>query len=245
MYQMNKTKKVVAFSVYGDDPVYSSGAIANAVAVGQFFPGWTARFYVDDSLPADLFCRLTDTGAEVVRMKRNGVADGMFWRFLPACDESIDAFVVRDADALLCPRNKYVVDEWLESGKQFHIVRDHPHHKSLILGGLWGGKGGLLPEIDSQIADFLEVEPDEYGADIRFLSKCIYPLIADSVLIHSDYVAFGDECVVPIRSPRLNDQWLGFPPMRGDVTLTRCQAFRALSDRGLVRLDFPAWLQRG
>ncbi len=231
---------VVSFSVYGDDLVYSSGAIANAIAVRQFFPGWIARFYVEDLLADRLGDRLLALGADVVAMRRQGNVDGMFWRFLAAGDDDIDAVIVRDVDALVCPRNKFVVDEWLQSGKDFHIVRDHPHHRHLILGGLWGVRGGVLPSISELIDAYRSVMgTDEYGDDIRFLSRTVYPLVASNALIHSDFVAFADEVVTPIVAPRLNFQWLGFPPARGEISDLRQQNFRLLADQGLQRYEIP------
>ena len=28
---------------------------------------------------------------------------------------------------------------WLDSNLTFHVMRDHPHHRTEILGGMWGG----------------------------------------------------------------------------------------------------------
>lgn len=36
------------------------------------------------------------------------------------------------------------VDEWLESGKMFHVMRDHPGHNMHILCGMWGARWDLL-----------------------------------------------------------------------------------------------------
>ena len=232
-------KRVVSFSVYGDDFVYSSGAIANAIAVRQFFPGWMARFYIEDILADSLRSRLEELGAEVVVMKRKGAVDGTFWRFLAAGEIGLDAVIVRDVDALLCPRNRFVVDEWLLSKKDFHIIRDHPHHRSLVLAGLWGARGGLLRDIAPLISEFQgATADDEWGADQRFLARYVYPLVAKNSFIHSDFIAFGDEVVHPIIARRFNSMWLGFPPARGETTEVRLRNFRALSGQGLQRLEY-------
>jgi len=129
------SKLVVSFSVYGDDRVYSSGAIANAIAVKQFFPGWIARFYVEDLLAKDLGNRLQELGTEVIEMQRKGNVDGMFWRFLTAGEPDIEAVIVRDVDALLCPRNRFVVDEWLLSHKAFISLETTPATSPLSSAG--------------------------------------------------------------------------------------------------------------
>lgn len=230
------SKLVVSFSVYGDDSIYSSGAIANAIAVKQFFPGWIARFYVEDSVAQDLRNRLRELGAEVVEMQRKGNVDGLFWRFLAAGDPGVGAVIVRDVDALLCPRDKFVVDEWLLSRKGFHIIRDHPSHQHLILGGLWGAKGGILPNISDLIDGYMRgMSSDEYGADIIFLSRVVYPLILSNSFIHSDFVAFAEELVNPIAVRRRYSQWLGFPPARGKLSEARQIDFKSSEGQGLKR----------
>lgn len=221
--------QIISFSVYGSDPVYSSGAIANAVAARQFFPGWTARFYVAESLAGPLPATLKALGAECVVMTQRTAHDGMFWRFLPAGDPDVDVMIVRDVDALLCPRNKAVVDLWLESDAAFHIIRDHPLHRSLILGGLWGARGGVLREMPALIERWSQ--SSDYGDDIRFLEQMIYPLVATRSLIHSDYVAYAGESVKPIPIPRQDDRWLGFPPARGEISDQRLEEFKLLRGR--------------
>jgi len=98
----------------------------------------------------------------------------------------------------------------------FHIIRDHPSHQPLILGGLWGAKGGTLPNISNLIDEYLcGLGNDEYGADIIFLSRIFYPLIASNSFFHSDFVVLGEEIVNPIDARSQYSQWLGFPPARG------------------------------
>ena len=45
-------------------------------------------------------------------------------------------------------------------------------------------------------------------AQIKFLANRIYPLIRNDVYIHSDFIAFGDESVKPIKVKR-NGLWIG------------------------------------
>jgi len=69
----------------------------------------------------------------------------MFWRFLPASDPDMDILIVRDTDSRLGLRERLAVNEWLESGKNFHIMRDHPQHGTLILGGMWECRKNVIP----------------------------------------------------------------------------------------------------
>ncbi|KAB7500862.1 hypothetical protein Anas_06871 [Armadillidium nasatum] len=45
----------------------------------------------------------------------------------------------RDLDSEVLRREYDAVSEWLNSTtKSLHIMRDHPHHRHQILGGIWG-----------------------------------------------------------------------------------------------------------
>lgn len=208
-------KLVISFSVYGDNDVYCSGAIANAVAIRQFFPGWVARFYVDDIVASKIRIQLENLGSEVIQMCKKKDPFPMFWRFLAAGDQDIEAIIVRDVDALLCPRDRKTVRQWLDSSKKFHIIRDQPNHRSLIMGGLWGCRGGVLKDIYSLINNYKRLHSvKEFNDDQRFLSNVIYPIISNSLYVSTDFIAYGDEEVHPIKLPHPQKRWLGFPATR-------------------------------
>ena len=65
---------------------------------------------------------------------------GMLWRFIPVLDPSVSVMVSRDLDSRLTSREQAAVEEWLESGLAFHVMRDNPHHGTEILGGMWGAR---------------------------------------------------------------------------------------------------------
>ena len=37
-------------------------------------------------------------------------------------------YLMRNLDSRLSIREKLAVDEWVSSGKRFHVMRDHPSH---------------------------------------------------------------------------------------------------------------------
>ena len=47
-------KRVISFGLYGSNPKYVTGALRNVELQPVFFPGWTVRFYVDDTVPLDV-----------------------------------------------------------------------------------------------------------------------------------------------------------------------------------------------
>jgi len=110
---------------------------------------------------------------------------GMFWRVYPASEEDVDIVIVRDCDSRLSLREKAAVEEWLASDKGFHIMRDHPHHNTEILGGMWGAKKGVVPKIKDFIDEY--VKGDFWQVDQNFLREKIYPIVKNNSFVHDEY----------------------------------------------------------
>jgi len=177
-------KKVISFSLWGDNPKYTIGAIKNAELIDTIYPGWIGRFYCGKSVPIDIIEILkTYTNVEVIEMEENGDWSGMFWRFY-ACEDS-DVMISRDTDSRLNLREKNAVDEWLNSDKDFHIMRDHPYHNALILGGMWGVKNGILKNIVDLIKNYNK--GDFWQVDQNFLREQIYPIVVNTSFVHDSY----------------------------------------------------------
>ena len=209
-------KKIISFSVYGDHPMYRVGALENVRLAARWYPGWTCRFYVSQEIPLACIEQLQAGNAEVVRKARKKHIDGMFWRFLPVDDDDVDALVVRDSDSRITEREALAVQEWGDNGAGFHIMRDHPLHQSLILGGLWGVRGECLHRMKQMIElwrwmRMLTGKGSFYrkGLDQDFLSQMVYPLIAHNVIIHSDLVRFEGERVTPFPTLRKHHEFVG------------------------------------
>ena len=47
-------KKVISFSLWGNDRKYTIGAIENAKLAKEHYPGWTCRYYIGKSVPEDI-----------------------------------------------------------------------------------------------------------------------------------------------------------------------------------------------
>lgn len=144
---------VVSMSFFGDfKSRYLAGVEKNAEAVRRYYPGWLMRVYVDgrkwredDDLAGfgcQMMCRFDFLDfcdvADVAGYGDLSRYSGSVWRFLPLGDSSVRRFIVRDLDAQIIQRDRDVVDDWISSGLSFHVIRDHPFHGAVILGGLWG-----------------------------------------------------------------------------------------------------------
>lgn len=173
-------KKIVSYSLYNKRPKDVINAIINCMLIPKIYPGWVARFYIDDSLPPCIEPLLrTFEHVEVVIMPRHKGSEAMLWRFLPA-SEYDTVMISRDADSWVSVREKVCVDEWLASKKNFHIIRDHCYHSQKIMGGMWGCRNYILPKMNEEVEKFSKDGTYDQG----FLRDVIYPNITHDLITH-------------------------------------------------------------
>ena len=179
-------KKIISYSLYNARTKDVVGAVVNCFLAKEIYKGWICRFYVDDSVPTQIrqalesfpHVEVVDMPSEVISGMAN---EKMLWRFLPASDEDVEVMISRDADSWLSHREKVCVDAFLESDKGFHIIRDHCYHCQKIMGGVWGVKNGVVPEM-SELIDMWKKSGQGY--DQGFLASLVYPKVVDTLLVH-------------------------------------------------------------
>ena len=180
-------KKVISFSIFGDGPKYTVGAIKNADLALAIYPDWECWFYVGTNVPESIIEELEKrSNSKVISMSdREPDWTGMFWRFEAASDKSVDVMISRDTDSRLSQREKDAVDGWLRSDKSFHIMRDHPAHATAILGGMWGVKHPRLADIKTLMSDY--IQGNFWQVDQNFLREIIYPIVRDDAVVHDEF----------------------------------------------------------
>ena len=181
-----KKQQVIAFTLFGSKPRYLRGALQNVLAARDLYPGWTCRFYVDDSVDATFLEVIEAEGAELVR-DTSGDRDLrhlLTRRFDVADDAKVGRFMVRDCDSVVNPREAAAVAQWIESGLPFHAMRDWWTHTDPMLAGLWGGIAGVFPDMSGRIAGFIGDKPLSTNWDQYFLRDQVWPAIRDQVMVH-------------------------------------------------------------
>ena len=178
-------KKVISFSLWGDNPKYCVGAVRNAELAPKIYPDWTCRFYISKFVNKEIIDSLANLNCEIVLKDEAGDWTGMFWRFEAGTDKDCEAVIFRDTDSRLNPREKAAVEEWLNSDKTFHIMRDHPAHAFPILGGMWGIKPNNKYDLDSLLKNFKK--ENHYGIDYNFFISVLYPLIGNDKIVHDEF----------------------------------------------------------
>ncbi len=195
-YQPNDTN-IISFSLWGNDPLYTHGAIINAMIAPYIYPEWRVRFYVDDSVPQKIINKLQTYGAEILTVKQTKKNyHKLFWRFLVSDDENVTRFICRDCDSRLNVREKNAVDAWVSSGQLFHIMRDSYMHAELILAGMWGGTSGVLPNIQHMISAFYNPFHEKW-IDQTWLAHMVWPIIKNKNLTHDTYYQYHQGEIFP------------------------------------------------
>ena len=187
-------KNIVAYSLWGDHPMYWVGALRNIELVNKFYPGFISRFYIDKNCRQDLIDTIKGENVEVILVDSKDSFHGMFWRFWASEDPDVDIFLSRDCDSRISEREATAVNEWLKSDKDFHIMRDHPYHTVPILGGMWGCRNGILRNIKvtKQIENWGRYSMK--GCDQYFLGELIYPYVRNRSMEHSEFnLRYGGE----------------------------------------------------
>ena len=222
-------KKVISFCLWEQDKEtrrdqphieqYYIGAILNADIAKKYWEDWICRYYIDSStVPESLITELKSRdNVEVVLFENNEGYFSTLWRFY-AIGDDLDYVICRDVDSRLNVRDKAAVDEWISSNEDFHIMRDHCQHTRPIAAGMFGAKGGVLPNM-SELINMARVKSKQqnqhnwFGIDQLFLEKIIYPYVKKRSLIHDEWtdptqLIFAGEKKRPFPIPReTGDGW--------------------------------------
>jgi hypothetical protein len=183
--------KYISFSLWGNSPIYNIGAIRNAELWKTIYPDWQMVIYYDTTVPIETISKLNELGVLTIDVTQKNLY-GMFWRFFAVDLPESEYCVFRDTDSRITIREKMAVDEWINSGKSIHVMRDHPYHMIPygndglgILGGMWGIKSNSIP-LTEMIERFRKDKNLSYGSDQTFL-KTIYSIFENDRTTHDEF----------------------------------------------------------
>ena len=181
-------RNVLSYSLYGQDPRYIDGALANSELYKDMFPGWSLRVYHDDSVPQDILEKLRKQDADLIDMSGSDL-NPMTWRFLASSDPTVARMCSRDLDSRLSFREFHAVDEWAHSTFKVHVIRDHPSHMEIrckMPGGMWCAQERVLKDMSRMIDSYSK--NTGYDMDQQFLAKIVWPKVRHVTMQH---VSFG------------------------------------------------------
>ncbi len=144
--------------------------------------------YYDESVNQEIINTLIDLNVIMVKSELSDCF-GRMWRFLPA-SEKIDYFISRDTDSRISLRDEVAINEWIESGKSFNIIREHPlGHAWWMNAGMWGCKGGVIKNIKSMMEEYFSTSNQKHDKflDQYFLRDIIYPIAKNDMILHDEF----------------------------------------------------------
>lgn len=202
----------ISFSLWGNNRMYVDGMFENLKLAPQIYPGWRVHIYTDGSTSASTLTQMHQMGAQITTVHHERPPwYNLFLRFLINDDLREGHYIIRDSDSRLSMRERLAVDQWIESGKAFHCMRDHPWHYGVkFLGGLWGCRAGYLPNMHSMVSQYLRERNLNdgqivKGIDQHFLGECVWPYVVNNRVEHDSLNLAGH-----------NDNTISFPRLRED-----------------------------
>ena len=186
-------KKILSYSLYGNKKKYCLGMLENLKINKEKLSEWETYIYYSDDVPNEYIELYKEYNPVLINCGKTDYKwEGMFWRFKLFNDKDIDIFLSRDADSRITNREIKFINEFIDSNKTFHIIRDHPGHGTEILGGTFGVKVKdfnskyKIKKIDEYILEYrkmyhknIQKQPDQH-----FLRDKIWPLIKNDNYCH-------------------------------------------------------------
>lgn len=169
--------KLITFSLWGSNPVYTVGALRNAELARELYPDWTCVFYCSRTVPIDTINKLSSADNVLVRdIQEDGDRRSAVCRFFPAEEDGVEYMISRDCDSRLSMREVLAVNDWINKGTDLHIMRDHPYHGGHpMLAGMWGVRGGVLKGITDAASNFVrELDGAYKNQDQDFLASWVW-----------------------------------------------------------------------
>lgn len=205
--------KYITYSVWGDNKVYTYGIIENVLDARKYYEGWIVRVHYNDTVPVPIIVWLKEQdNVQVVHHPGTQTkASNSLWRFedLFIKDATV---IVRDADSRFTQREVTLVNEWLSSSKDFHIIRDHKHHMVPIMAGAFGCRNNCLEyvgipmslininsvpmkyvgglELLNEFIKGIPMDRNKYLVDQIFLAQYVYIYVISTAIVHCSHNAY-------------------------------------------------------
>lgn len=146
-------KKVISFSLFGERLYYRQYLPAIIRSCLVLFPGWEIRVYHDETIFRHYY------GSALISLYRKGIinliymgksnamAKSMLWRLAPLWDENVELFLCRDLDYIPTLRERFLIEEFIQSKASVHTISDHDAHGIELMGGMIGFKNKNIKDL--------------------------------------------------------------------------------------------------
>lgn len=162
--------------------MYWLGLLNNIRLIPHVMPDWTPMVFTE---PGHFLTPILNE-LEVTTIPCENTYGNLFgttWRLYALGLPDITHVVCRDADSVITPKDAWCVEEWVKSGKTLHRIVDF-NSPFPVCTGCFGIKGGLYPDIEKQIHDFIPQYGSNYHCDEAFLKVTVWKDYQHDCLTH-------------------------------------------------------------
>jgi hypothetical protein len=185
-------KPIVSFTLFGTQMKYYVGAEKNIEDINRMLPEWEVRiYYHSDFILTDYLEKLKILNVNLVDVKdiklgeKESIHFPYFWRFLSFLEDAPS--IVRDLDSRFSEREVSYINSWINSDKDYFIIRDHPWH-SPVPSGLFGIKK-KIEFFENHMIDFISNNELIWGTDQTILQFYMEKIDMGSVF----YCGYDDQ----------------------------------------------------
>ena len=184
-------KKIISYSLFGDEPKYYVGAEKNIILNKELLPDWqTVIYFHPERIIKNYDLKLKELGATLIDVSsvtlggKDSAFYSYFWRFLAFLEDGLN--LSRDLDSRISTREVEYIKRWEESNKTYFIIRDHPWHAP-VPSGLFGIRNRVDKFVD-HLNTFIQTSDLRWGADQDVLYDYMQNIPREELL----YCGFDD-----------------------------------------------------
>ena len=182
-------------SLSGNNPRYTYGVIRNLQLHKVLMRDWTVRVYVqkhnnssktDRNVPNLVMNKIQQLGAKVVYINDNMASmDPALWRYQVILDQSINYFIVHDANKRLDENLEKITNSWISANTSSLLGYCHNNKTAPgnpVILELFGARrdviqATLLDTFNKFLATTTATPPDAASSERRFVTDVILPLL--------------------------------------------------------------------
>ena len=176
---------VFSFCLYGPQiPRYYDGMLSNIELIKTHYPTWKTYIYTGSDVTEEFIRILKSYSNVVIRPTGKTGPRNMIDRFFAIDEPDVELMEVRDADSRIHWKDRWAINQFVNSKFKVHAIRDNPCHCYPLLGGLWGMRKINGLSIRSAYEKF-KLNPTDggIGLDQDFLNHCLYELLDGRVIL--------------------------------------------------------------
>ena len=179
--EKSNESNVISLSLNTNNLDFVNGAFRNLMLAKRLLPNWQVRVYAGTVVEKRHTDILTSFGAHVVSVSSKINIPHALWPYMVADDPTVSRFIVRNVTHRLSCHQSRLLIGWLETGCNYHTIRDLEWHaKYALVPDLFGAVSSQFHVIlgnSVYSAIRLALANNNISDDIDFLNSLLLPKI--------------------------------------------------------------------